>query len=214
MKLNSKIQIKRPKKLFDNTYQYKAVIVCVFSSLFRGKHLQFAEKKLDEFKVTGKYPVWARKATVGDIDYAKQICKLLNKVTDYDLRVESPFISFYSNNFNDIKSVTDIDVSAVKYVAMPESQQLLVKDTVYVKKLDYGYKVTLGKTNQNYENFIIWAKSNPSKMRLPGRCTHDLSRDYSWGGSYFYVKDDKCLIMVKMFLGSVISRIDQVVKMP
>ena len=214
MKLNSKIQIKRTKKLFDNTYQYKAVIVCVFSGLFRGKHLQFAEKKLDEFKVTGKYPLWSKRATVDDIDYAKQICKLLSKVTNYDLRVESPFISFYSNNFDDIKSITEIDVSAVKYVSMPEAQQLLVKDTVYVKKLDYGYKVTLGKTNQNYGNFIGWATSNPNKIRLSGRCTHDLNRDYSWGGSYFYVKDDKSLIMVKMFLGSVISRIDQVVKVP
>ena len=214
MKLNSKIQVKRTKKLFDNTYQYKAVVVCVFSSLFRGKNLQFAEKKLEEFKATGKFPVWGKKATVDDVNYAKQLCKFLSNITDYDVRVESPFISFYSNNFADIKAITDISVDAVKYVSKPETQEPLEKNTVYVKKLEYDYKVTLGKTNQNYTNFINWAKSNANKVRLPGRCIYDLSNDFSWGGSYFYVKDEKSLTMVKMFIGSNISRIDHVIKVP
>ena len=50
MKLKQKIQIKRTKKLFDNTYKYKAVIRCIFAGYFRGNNLQFAQQKLKDSK--------------------------------------------------------------------------------------------------------------------------------------------------------------------
>lgn len=214
MKLNQKIQVKRTKKLFDNTYRYKAVIVCLFSGFFRGNNIQFAQQKLKEAKKTGKYPLWTKKATPQDVDFALEISKVLSKIKDYNLRIESPIISFYSNDLADIKNITDIDINAVKYVSLPDDNQNMDKDTVYVRNLDYGFKVTMGRTTQPHTNFINWINANSNKIRMPKRCLEDLQRGHSWGGGYFYVKDDKTLTMVKMFLGNSIARVDNVVKLP
>lgn len=214
MKLNQTIPIKRTKKLFDNTYRYKAVVICLFSGFFRGNNIQFAQQKLKEAKKTGKYPLWTKRATPKDVDFALEMCKILSKMKDYSLRVESPIISFYSNDLADIKYITDIDLEAVKYVSMPEDNQSMAKNTVYVRNLDYDFKVTMGRTTQAHTNFINWINTNPKKIRMPKRCLEDLERGHSWGGGYFYVKDDKTLTMVKMFLGNSIARVDSVVKLP
>lgn len=214
MKLNQKIQVKRTKKLFDNTYKYKAVFICLFSGFFRGNNLEFAQQKLKDVKKTGRYPLWAKKASSSDVEYALEIYKTLSKMKDYTLRIESPIISFYSNDLSDIKTITELDLEAVKYVSMPESTQSMDKDTVYVRNLDYGFKVTMGRTTQSHSNFISWINANPQKIRMPKRCLEDLERGHSWGGGYFYVKDDKTLTMVKMFLGNSIARVDNVVKLP
>ncbi len=214
MKLEEKILIKRTKKLFDNTYAYKAVIVCPLSNLFRGNNIQYAQQKLKEIKKTGQYPLWAKKATVRDIDFGLDICKTLFKFQDYSLRIESPFISFYSNNLSHIKSITELDYDAVKYVTMPIERQSMEKDTVYVRRLDYGFKITMGRTTQSQLNFLQWTKANAGKIRMPKRCLEDLERGHSWGGGHFYVKDDKTLTMVRMFLGNSIARVDKVVTLP
>jgi len=214
MKLKQKIQIKRTKKLFDNTYKYKVVIRCIFAGYFRGNNLQFAQQKLKDSKKTGYYPVWAKQAKSEDVDFGLELCKVLCKLQDYSLRIESPVISFYTNNENDIKAIVDVDPEAVKYISMPEEQQAMDKDTVYVKRLDHKFKVTMGRTTQAQHSFIQWIQVNPSKIRMPKRCHDDLFQEHSWGGGYFYVKDDKTLTMVKMFLGTSIARVDKVVKLP
>lgn len=214
MKLNPNIQIKRTKKLFDNTYRFKVVILCIFAGYFRGNAIQFAQQKLKEAKKTGTYPVWAKKATIHDVEFGLALCKELSKLENYSLRIENPIISFYTNNESDLKSITDIATTAVKYVSMPENQQPMERDTVYVKKLDYGFKVTMGRTTQSQLNFIQWTNSNKNKIRMPKRCLDDLSQGHSWGGGHFYVKDDKTLTMVKMFLGTSIARVDRVIKLP
>lgn len=214
MKLNQKIQVKRTKKLFDNTYKYKAAIICIFAGYFRGNNIKFAQDKLKELKKTGLYPIWAKQATVQDVEYGLEICKYLLKIQDYSIRVENPVLSFYTNNDSDLKFITDINPELVKYVSLPDNQQDMEKDTVYVKKLDYGFKVTMGRTMQSQNNFIQWVKANSNKIRMPKRCLEDLARGHSWGGGHFYVKDDKTLTMVKMFLGTSIARVDRVVKLP
>jgi hypothetical protein len=93
----------------------------------------------------------------------------------------------------------------------PNSESKLESRTVLVKKLDFDYKVTLGATRQNYVSFVSWCTDN-AKIRLPKRAAKDLSKDYSPGGGFFYVKDDKSLIMVKMFLGRTITKVENVVQ--
>ena len=213
MKLNQKIIVKRTKKLFDNSYKYKAAVCCIFAGFFRGNNIQFAQQKLKAAKKTGNLPAWAKTATDKDVNYSLELCRVLSKLQDYSVRVENPVISFYTNNEQDIKLITDIDPNAVKYVSMPEESQIMEKDTVYVKKLDYGFKATMGRTNESHSNFIRWCQANPNKIRMPKRCLDDLISKHSWGGGYFYVKDDKTLTMIKMFLGNSIARVDRVVKL-
>jgi hypothetical protein len=68
----------------------------------------------------------------------------------------------------------------------------------------------MGKTRNSYASFISWTENN-SKVKMTNNAIRDLGRDRSWGGCYFYVKDEKCLTMVKMFLGSEIGRIDRII---
>lgn len=214
MKLNQTIQVKRTKKLFDNTYKYKAAVRCIFAGYFRGNNIKFAQQKLKDVKKTGVNPAWAKQATVADVDFALELSKIFLKLQDYAVRIENPVVSFYTNNEQDLKTITDLDPDAVKYVSIPDSQQPMEKDTVYVKKLDYGFKVTMGRTTQSLDNFVQWCQANPSKIRMPKRCLGDLTSGHSWGGGHFYVKDDKTLTMVKMFLGINVARVDRVVKLP
>ena len=59
--------------------------------------------------------------------------------------------------------------------------------------------------------YFEWCENNP-KIRLPKRARRDLSKDSNPGGGFFYVKDDKSLTLVKMFLGRTITKVETVIK--
>ena len=155
----------------------------------------------------------ARVKSKEQILYFNKVCDLLKKYTDeFTLRVENPRLNLYSNNVELIEKLSKIDEYNVKFVAMPNSTHPeLVAGSIIVKRLDFDYKVSIAATRNNHSNFVEWAKNNP-KIRMPKKCLSDLSKDRSWGGGYFYVKDAKTLTMVKMFLGSIISKVETVVK--
>lgn len=215
MKLNPKILVKTTKRLFMDKYQYKAVLVCPVASWFRGGNLSFAKEKLlliDNKKLPLETPLWSKLKTQQDLDYCLQLESVLSKLSAFDLRVEHPLLSFYSNNFDDIITLSNVDLVRTKYVSRPGAtiQPKLEKNTIYLPKINYGFRVTMGKTRNNYTSFITWAQSNNS-VKLTNNAIRDLGRDRSWGGCYFYVKDDRSLTMVKMFLGAEIGRIDRVI---
>jgi hypothetical protein len=215
MKLNQKILVKKTKKLFMDTYQYKAVLVCPVSAWFRGCNLDFARQKLraiDPTKLPLLSPPWSKLRSRADLDYCIALESKLSNFQDFDIRVEHPLLNFYTNNFNDIVSITSVDIDRTKYVSVPDEvlYPKLEKNTVFLPKIDFGFKITMGKTRTSYDSFINWAETS-DKVRLTKRCIQDLSSDRSWGGSYFYVKDEKSLTMVKMFLGTEIVRIDRVI---
>jgi hypothetical protein len=215
MKLNQKIQVKKTKKLFMDIYQYKAVLVCPVSAWFRGCDLDFARQKLkaiDPNKLPLLSPPWSKLRSLADLDFCLTLESKLSNCQNFDIRVEHPLLNFYTNNFNDIVLLTSIDVDRTKYISVPDEflYPKLEKNTVFLPKIDFEFKITMGKTRTSYDSFIKWADAS-DKVRLTKKCVQELSADRSWGGSYFYVKDEKSLTMVKMFLGSEISRIDRVI---
>jgi hypothetical protein len=210
MKLNPKIPIKRTKKLFLDTYSYKVVIISVFASVFRGNDLEHTAKKLSHYEKTRTVPHWVRHYVPTDRILASDILQLLASMTDYAIRVESPILSIYTNKLEDVKKITDELVNYVKYVSM--SENTLEKGTIYLKKIDFDYKVTLGSIRSPQDSLVKWCDNN-SKIRMPRTCKEQLELGWGCKQRYFYVKDDRSLIMVKMFLGSNIQRIDRVVKL-
>jgi hypothetical protein len=215
MKLNPKILVKATKRLFMDKYQYKVVLVCPVASWFRGANLDFAKEKLlliDNKVLPLDTPLWSKLKTKQDLDYCIQLESTLSKFNDFDIRVEHPLLSFYSNNFNDIITLSNVDVNRTKYVSQPSTtlHPKLEKNTIFLPKINYGFRVTMGKTRTSYASFISWTENN-SKVKMTNNAIRDLGRDRSWGGCYFYVKDEKCLTMVKMFLGSEIGRIDRII---
>lgn len=213
------MQYKQTKKLFYDTYQYKIVLVCAGAAWFRNKDWDYAESmlgKVDLVKNSAQHPNYTRYngtsiKTKEDLDYALNLLKTLRKLEDVDLRVESPWISLYTNTEKNIDKVTKLDVARIKYVSIPAKDTTLEAGTVILPKVNFDYKITMGRTIQSYTTFIEWADTS-TKLKLTKTCRKQLSNHGSWGGSYFYVTGDKNLMLTKMHLGGTIAKIERVTK--
>ena len=212
MKLHKSIQTKQTIRLFNGKYKYKIVLLSKAASWVRGGD-KAAIKKNIAGAANSTY-AWVNKLKTTDIDYATKLSVAINPMHDFIIRVESPYINFYTNNEADVEKLAKIDSEFVKYVCLPEpgSENLLDDKKVLVKSLDYAYKITMGRTRQNHSNFVNWCAGKEDRVRLTKSAAKYLSKNSSWGGYYFYVKDDKTLTMVKMFLGEGINLVESVVK--
>jgi hypothetical protein len=215
MKLPKSVQIKETTSLFANKYNYKIVLVCPGAGWFRGKNYDFTQTKLDEIEPSQFSGRYSKIRSQDDLNYSYKVLFNLRNFndTEYDTRVENPLISVYTNNANYVEKLASIDADRVKFVCLPNKNlQRLDPGKVVVKTLDFDYKVYLATMkNKDNSSFLNWIKDN-DKVRVTKRCIKDLGQRVSWGGSYFYVKDAKTLTMVKMFLGSDISRVEEVIK--
>lgn len=213
MKLHQSIKTKNTIRLFNGKYKYKIVLLSKAASWFRGNDLKATKKQFESFQCSNV--MWVKKLTTNDIDYASKLIIALGQVDqDYIIRVESPYVNFYTNNPVDIEKLAKIASDCVKYVSLPApgDESLLDDKKIIVKNLDYSYKITMGPTRQNFLPFVNWCKGKEDRIRLTKSSIKNLSKDASWGGYYFYVKDDKTLTMVKMFLGGFVQAIESVVK--
>lgn len=130
---------------------------------------------------------------------------------DIDVRVESPWLSIYTNTKSNIDQLVKLDDTKVKYVCVPPIDTALDKETIIMPKMNFDFRVTLGKTTTNYISFIDWAETN-KKLKLTKSCKNDLSKDRSYGGTHFYVSGDNNLLLAKMHLGGCISKIQRIIK--
>lgn len=204
------LQVKETKKLFMDKYDHKIVFVQPASGWFRGGKVSYARDKIKNFKFGDTDYFSKRIKTQRDLDYCLKLCNVLEYMTDYELRIESPCISFYTNNPKDIDKISKIAGDNVKYICKPLNGQVVPKKTVVMRRKGYDYKVTLGSTRQQHDDFVEWADTT-GLVKLTNSTRRALLRDSSWGGTYFYVKNDKALTMTKIFLGACISRVDQVI---
>ena len=204
---------KTTTRLFKGIYQYKIVLVCSGASLFRGTDLNSVLDNLNKIDFSEKKSNWkiSHFKTQDDLDYAFKLQNALSKMTGIDIRVESPWMSIYTNNKKDITVLSKIDPSKVKYACVPPNNTTLDSDTVIMPKMNYDYRVTLGKTNQEYSAFISWADTN-KKCKLTKSCISALKRNRSWGGTHFYITGDNNLLMAKMHLGGSIAKVERIVK--
>ena len=212
MKLAPSIQIKQTTKLFNNRYKYKIVLVSKAAAWFRGCDFDNVAKGLQD-QANPAAGAWIVKLTPLEQTYTLSLLISLKKFKDYELRIESPFISFYTNTAVDIEKLANIDVDRVKYVCLPAAgtDSMLDEGKVIVKNIDFAYKVTMGRTRQDFSEFVKWCEGK-DKIRMPKRAKADLSKSKCWGGSHFYVKDEKTLTMVKMFVGGFIHSVESVIK--
>lgn len=203
---------KRTNKLFLDKYRYKIVLVTKFAPMFRNKSIEDIIDKVLYYKEVGKFPPYIWEGNKAEYDIALLIARSIqSSVSEYSIMVSSPFISFYTDNENDFKNISKALKNQIRYVSVPsDSTPTLEKNTVYLKRIPYGFKVTISNRIDNNESFFNWCKDN-DKIRMPERCQRHIKRGWRVGDSYFYVKDAKSLSMVQMFIGSSIQRIDKVI---
>ncbi len=198
-------------------YQYKAVLVSALANSFRDRNLDvvltkiksqhslFQAGRLPRIKVSGP-------KSEDDFIHAYALQKALKKFENFDIRVETPLISFYTNNKKDIDYLIKISQDKIKYISIPPVNNALAPNTIILPKVFYDYRVTIGKTNQVHDAFLSWADSTNNKVKLTKSCRRMLERPRSWGGCYFYINGDNMLLMAKMHLGSSISKIERVIQ--
>lgn len=209
------MQHKVTTKLFNGTYQYKVVLVCAGASLFRCKNIDTIIVKLSLTDISRNMP--ARRSnkigTAAELAYALQLADTIKRMGDQvDLRVESPWISIYTNNKAAIDSIIALGEDKIKYISSPPDGSTLAPGTILMSKRDYDYRVTMGKSMSEHSAFVGWAEANTGKVLLTRSCKRDLLNDSSWGGSHFYITGDNVLLMAKMHLGSAISKIERITK--
>jgi hypothetical protein len=209
MKFLKNYNVKHSTRLFQGKYKYKIVFTSGVAGWFRGNSVgnirQSYERKDSYYHNKTANPI--------ELTHALKMSDVLETMEDWNARVETPFVSIYLNNERDLESIVKNCKDRVKYVEIPDpkSQDLLTQGFVLVKKLDFKFRVSLGISNQNHCDFVHWCENNP-KIRMPKRAKRDLTRDGNTGGGFFYVKDEKSLTMVKMFLGRTITRVETVVQ--
>ena len=202
---------KTTRKLFRDKYKYKIVIICAGANWFRSNNLDDALNRLKEVDLE-KFTYRANPIkNKDDLDFAFKLHNTLTICDEADVRVESPWISIYSNNKKDIDRLAKLDPNKVKYISVPAANTGLDKDTIVMPKMNYDYRVTLGKTIQEHSAFIDWANTN-KKCRLTKSCISALQRPRSWGGQHFYITGDNNLLLAKMHLGSSIAKVERIVK--
>jgi hypothetical protein len=211
------MQFKTTNKLFKGIYQYKAVLIVPGAAFFRAGDLDSALKNLNRISnevdktsnlnLAKRYSIKSNE----DLTYAISLHDHLKKLKDFEIRVESPFVSIYTNSNKDIEELTCLDEDRVKYVSKPPNNSSLISGTVLLPKINFDYRVTLGKTTQEHSAFVEWATFN-KKLKLTKSCTNDLVKSRSWGGTYFYVSGDNNLLMAKMHLGGSINKVERIIK--
>lgn len=212
---------KTTTKLFKGTYQYKAVLICAGASSFRNGDMDETLESLKKIKIldgavskTGSpyYSRWRTGIkTQEDLDYALNLQSVIKSFKNIDIRVESPWISIYTNQKSDIDKLIKIDATRVKYISEPPTNTILTENTIIMPNRNFDYKVTLGRTNSDHSGFIAWAEKNKN-LKLTKSCKTALSKNRSWGGSHFYISGENNLLMAKMHLGGSILKIENIIK--
>ena len=206
------MQYKTTTRLFRGTYQYKIVLICAGAGFFRSGDMVKTLSELNAIDInTYKHPYRFSIKTQDDLDFALSLATTLSKCNDINVRVESPWVSIYTNDLSDIGKIASLKEENVKYISKPPDNTTLVEGTVILPKVNFDYRVTMGKTNQSYEAFLDWAHNN-SKVLLTKNCDKSLRKPISWGGSHFYVTGEKTLLMVKMHLGGSITKVERIIK--
>jgi hypothetical protein len=201
------MQVKTTTKLFKSKYQYKIVLAIAGASWFRSGDFFEKISKLSISSNGGVNTVRDQE----DLDYALLLASTLQKIPDIDIRVEAPWITVYTNDRKQIDKLIKLDKNKVKYISQPSANTTLAENTIVMPKMDYDYRITLGRTLHPNPAFVEWAETSP-KCKLTKSCIRDLGKQRSWGGTHCYVTGDNNLLIVKMHLGESISKIERIVK--
>jgi hypothetical protein len=202
--------VKETRQLFKNTYQYKIVLVSSGAPLLRnGNDLDETLKIIETYDLNNN-KTYIRFKSKDALDYCKSLVKCIKNLKDYEIRVESPLISFYTNNKSDLDQLARLDESMVKYISVPPKDGI-VSGTVIMPKIDYEFKVTMGKTRREHTDFILWAEKD-TRVKLTKSCRRDLTKITSWGGTHFYINGEKNLLVARMMLGGSIGKVEKIVK--
>jgi len=210
-------------KLFYDQYVYKLVFTNGLSSIFRNKNLTYARKildRLDSAEQAGKPLAVQRMRRVEPVSVtnfvdAKKLIRLLYNFEDYTLRIELSKMSIYANSKEWLTTIKhSVDPNCVLEFWEPSPLQInKLKPNVLISDSypGYEYKVTMGKSKGSPE-FAKFAQNNPNLIKAGPILLESCERKSYVDGFYFFVRDEKTLGLINLFLSN-IRRIDKIVAM-
>lgn len=205
---------KTTTRLFRGTYQYKIVLICAGAQWFRSGDMDTTLEYLKRIKLgtpIHQYQISTSIKSQEDLDYAFKLQSKLSKMEDIVVRVESPWVTVYTNTKKNVDILANLDNNKVKYISVPPKASSLEAGIIIMPKMNYDYRVTLGKTTQEYQSFIEWAETS-KKIKLTKSCKKDLQRPRTWGGTHFYISGENNLLLAKVHLSGAIAKIERIVK--
>ena len=112
-----KMLYKTTNRLFKGTYQYKIVLICATASMFRSGDMDATLAQIKKINVNSPGIYSKQRYTQYDVDLALALHSALSKMPDIEIRVESPWISIYTNSMTYIDQLKALDEKAVKYIS-------------------------------------------------------------------------------------------------
>lgn len=198
MKLPRIVPQKYTAKKFNGLYKYKIVVGIKQAEWFRGGSL---------IRLGNKIYLSQSK----DKQFCLNLLECLKTLENYKLRVESPWVCFYTDSLADAECFAAVAIDKISYVQIPRpgTEHLLDKGIVLTKGIPYKYRITVGRTKQDYPDLVNWIETVGGK--ISDSVKHDLLRPNGyWGGGYFYVKDERCLTIARLMLGDSIRKVEEV----
>lgn len=206
-------------KLFYDEYAYKIVILNSLSYFFRDKNFAFAKEQIDKLQTQyekneplriSKF----RKEVPVDLltftDAKNLYIEFIKARADYKLRIENPKMQIYSNNVGWLVKLIDRFPNVIEFWEPGKNNlgKLKANEIIVNSPPEYEYKVTLGDGVD--PNLSRWISQNPDKAKAGTTCLETIANRGYVKGFYFYVRDEKVLNLISLFVGKVM-RIDKLV---
>lgn len=217
------------KKLHYGAYLYKIVFYNELSTIFRTElqkrgTLSYAKERLEDYKssyASGeplyKYK-FRSKILLSNKDFleACDLYDLLITMNDYKVRVD-PWgsIMIYSNNLDDLNKICDKipakelwKPSNKSAKLLKEMQNIIITDD----PVSFAYKITLNRSKIGHTPQLAkWLVNNKDKSKVGSRALDMFAQDLYVDGLYFFVRDEKVLMLIEMMIGNKIRRVDKLI---
>jgi len=204
-------------KLFYDEYPYKVTLKNNLGHIFRDKNLAFAKQEIDRLqqKYDQGLPL-VRVAYLKEHKYevetfleARDLYIEFSKQDDYKLRIQNPYMQIYSHDYDWLHYISEKIKSTFEFWEPNQKLPTLEKNVIVVEEEpEYLYKVTLDSTVD--ANLASWIRNNPGKAKAGRTCLETIENNGFCRGFYFFVRDDKILQLLNLFIGKV-QRIDKLV---
>lgn len=212
-------------KLFYGKYAYKVVIrndlTSIFASYNNKNHAKNILSKMEDDLARGRdltIKKWRGEVKVSVIEFerAKSICNALQAYSDHRVRAESSYsLTIYTNEVKLVDCLVKNVGHGVREVYRPREgvEEFLntnIETAIVKTEMPYEFRVYFNGSRVD-PGFANWLKSNTDKSRVGTVTLRNIEEGYYTSGNYFYVKNEKVLTMVRMFLGHNIRKVERLV---
>ncbi len=214
MKLHHSLNLQTANKLYFGEYRYKLTVLGYGAIKFENIHNYPTPASFKYLEVCfGKYTtMWQYEngAYQDDREFLLKFSQALSKCSpDYMVEHDVKFLSLYSNNVETIETLANVEPSHVCEV-FKVHDSITEPNTIYLPGINFKYKVTVQVIRKNRVEFKNWA-SNTKSIHLTDHIIEKLSKENSFGASYFYASSDSALTMAKLLLVDGIIEVDTII---